>query len=183
MCRSVSTKCLRSSSVTAFPNPPLLARKSPATGGAKVDGVRHLASPVSPSLIKSQEPKVFCLTPDSIRAIFSVTERGVRSYRASSSPPAFAPIPLRLALHRRRIGVLHFEPIGGAPGTVDGILALRDDAFEAKLAGMSEDGLAVAFHVFVVSFEPRVVALSAPLTGADASCSRGSSVTRRESRC
>jgi len=37
--------------------------KSPATGGAKVDGVRHLAS----TFHNSQEPKVFCLTPDSIR--------------------------------------------------------------------------------------------------------------------
>src|SRR5262245_56367675 len=64
----------------------------------------------------------------------------------SSSPP---PILLRFPLHRRCIRVLHFEPIGGAPGTVDGILALRDDAFEAKLAGMGEDGRAVAFHVFV----------------------------------
>src|SRR5215471_18880591 len=53
--------------------------KSPATGGAKVDGVRHLASPVSPSLIKSQEPKVFCLTPDSIEQFFCKSaERGLR---------------------------------------------------------------------------------------------------------
>jgi hypothetical protein len=47
-----------------------LPRKSPATGGAKDDRVRHLASPISPSMIKSQESKVFCLTPDSIRSIF-----------------------------------------------------------------------------------------------------------------
>ena len=38
----------------------------------------------------------------------------------------------------------HFEPIGRATGTVAGALALRDDAFEAKLAGMGEDGRAVA---------------------------------------
>src|SRR6516225_7016343 len=49
-----------------------LQTRAPLTGGAKADGVRHLASPVSPSIIKSQEPKVFCLTPDSIRAIFRI---------------------------------------------------------------------------------------------------------------
>ena len=38
---------------------------------------------------------------------------------------------LRFALHRRSGGVLHFEPIGRAAGTVGGILALRDNAFEA----------------------------------------------------
>src|SRR5262249_44024985 len=48
------------------------------------------------------------------------------------------------ALHRRSRRVFHFEPIGGAPGTVGGILAFRDDAFEAQLAGMGEDGRAVA---------------------------------------
>jgi hypothetical protein len=37
----------------------------------------HLASPVSRSLIKSQEPKVFYVTPDSIRPIFCKSaERG-----------------------------------------------------------------------------------------------------------
>src|SRR6516225_5490377 len=61
----------------------------------------------------------------------------------------FYPIPLGLPLYGRRIRVLHFEPIGGTPGTVDGILALRDYAFEAELAGVGEDGRAVAFHVFV----------------------------------
>src|SRR5215813_10672606 len=60
------------------------------------------------------------------------------------SPFLFAPILLGFPLHGRCIRVLHFEPIGGAPGTVDGILALRDDAFETKLAGVGEDGRAVA---------------------------------------
>jgi hypothetical protein len=50
------------------------------------------------------------------------------------------------ALHGRCIGVLHFEPIGRAAGTVGGILALRDNAFEAELAGMGEDGGAVAMN-------------------------------------
>src|SRR5262249_43088031 len=45
--------------------------------------------------------------------------------------------------------ILHFEPIGRATGTVGGALALRDDAFEAKLAGMGEDGRAVALRVLV----------------------------------
>src|SRR5262249_48179274 len=49
----------------------------------------------------------------------------------------------------RCICVLHFEPVGRAPRTVGGILALRDDAFEAKLAGVGEDRRAVALHVFV----------------------------------
>src|SRR5262249_37405156 len=65
--------------------------------------------------------------------------------REQSAPP----ILFRLPLHSRRICVLRFEPIGRAAGTVDGILALRDDAFEAKLAGVGEDGRAVAFHVLV----------------------------------
>jgi uncharacterized protein YjbI with pentapeptide repeats len=43
--------------------------------------------------------------------------------------------------------VLHLEPIGRAAGTVDRVLPLRDDAFEAQLAGMGEDGLAVAFDM------------------------------------
>src|SRR6516162_5730758 len=53
------------------------------------------------------------------------------------------------SLRVKSCSTLHFEPIGRAPGTVSGVLALRDDAFEAKLAGMGEDGRAVAFHVFV----------------------------------
>src|SRR5262245_38343114 len=59
------------------------------------------------------------------------------------------PIFLSLPLHGWRVRVLHFEPVRRAAGTVGGILALRDDAFQAKLAGMGEDGRAVAFHMFV----------------------------------
>src|SRR5262245_62290857 len=60
-----------------------------------------------------------------------------------------APILLRFPLHRRSRRVLHFEPIGGAAGTVGRVLALRDDAFQAKLAGMREDGRAVALDMLV----------------------------------
>ena len=49
--------------------------------------------------------------------------------------------------HGRRIRVLHFEPIGRTAGTVGRILALRYDAFEAELAGVVEDGWAVALDV------------------------------------
>src|SRR5262249_45974452 len=54
---------------------PYQARAPLRAGGAKADGVRHLASPVSPSIIKSQEPKAFCLKPDSIRTIFLLIRR------------------------------------------------------------------------------------------------------------
>src|SRR6516164_7753030 len=63
-------------------------------------------------------------------------------------PPPVLP---RFPLHRRSRRVLHLEPIGRAAGTVGGILALRDDAFEAKLAGMGEDGRAVALDMLVES--------------------------------
>src|SRR5262249_10561165 len=62
---------------------------------------------------------------------------------------SFAPILLGFPLRSRRIRVLHFEPIRRAPGTVVGILALRDDAFEAHLAGVGEDGRAVALEVLI----------------------------------
>jgi hypothetical protein len=60
------------------------------------------------------------------------------------SPFFFAPILFGLALHGRRIGVLHFKPIGGATGTVGRVLALRDNTFEAKLAGVGEPSNATA---------------------------------------
>src|SRR5215831_16704063 len=56
---------------------------------------------------------------------------------------------LRFPLYGRCIQVLHLEPVRRAAGTVDGILALRDDAFETKLAGIGEDGRAVALHMLV----------------------------------
>jgi len=42
-----------------------------------------------------------------------------------------------------------FEPIGRAAGTVGRVLPLRHDAFKPHLAGMGEDGRAIAFRVFV----------------------------------
>jgi hypothetical protein len=36
----------------------------------------------------------------------------------------------------------HFEPIGGAPGTLDGILALRDDALKAYVARVAKHDVA-----------------------------------------
>jgi hypothetical protein len=66
------------------------------------------------------------------------------------SPPAVsAPILLRFTLHGRCVRVLHFEPVGRATGVVGRILSLRDNAFEAKLAGVAKHGLAVAFHVLI----------------------------------
>src|SRR5262249_31597605 len=67
----------------------------------------------------------------------------------SSSVTALSPAFLGFALHRRSRRVFHFEPIGGAPGTLGGILALRDDALEAQLAGMGEDGRAVALDMLI----------------------------------
>ena len=42
-----------------------------------------------------------------------------------------------------------FEPFGGAPGTVGESLRFETIAFEAKLAGMGEDGWAVALDMLV----------------------------------
>jgi hypothetical protein len=53
------------------------------------------------------------------------------------------------SLHDQRIRVLILEPIGRAAGTVGRILTLRDDAFEPQLAGMVEDGRAVAFDMLI----------------------------------
>src|SRR5262249_26893116 len=64
------------------------------------------------------------------------------------SPP-FSPILLFFPLHGRCIQVLHFDPIGRAAGAVGGILALRDNAFKPELAGMDEDGRAVALDMLV----------------------------------
>ena len=48
-------------------------------------------------------------------------------------------------VHRRS----SIEPIGRAAGTIGKVLPLRDDTFEAKLAGVGEDGRAVALDVLV----------------------------------
>jgi hypothetical protein len=84
-------------------------------------------------------------------------------------------ILFRLSLHRRRIRILHLEPVGRAAGTVDGILALRDDAFKAKLAGVGKDGRAIAFDMLI---EPDAGALA---TIDSSVASRTSSGSRRRS--
>jgi hypothetical protein len=66
-------------------------------------------------------------------------------------PFLFAPFFFGFALHRRRRWVFHLKPIGPAAGTVGGTLALRDNAFEAELAGMGEDGRAVAFNMLIAA--------------------------------
>jgi len=51
---------------------------------------------------------------------------------------------------RGRAGrVLHLEPMRRAPRAIHRVLTLRHDAFESHLAGMGEDGRAVALHVLV----------------------------------
>src|SRR5215831_18423881 len=62
---------------------------------------------------------------------------------------SFAPVLFLFALHRRSRGVLHFEPIRRAPRAIHRVLTLRHDTFESHLAGVGEDGRAVAFHVLV----------------------------------
>src|SRR6516225_12212040 len=53
------------------------------------------------------------------------------------------------SLQRRSRRVLQFEPIRRAAGAVAGVLALRHDALESHLAGMGENGRAVAFDMLV----------------------------------
>jgi hypothetical protein len=67
---------------------------------------------------------------------------------------SFVPFLLRFARHCRRIRVLHLEPIGRATRTIGGILAFRDNAFEAELAGVSEDSRAVALDIQSVTTRP-----------------------------
>src|SRR5215470_4365268 len=59
------------------------------------------------------------------------------------------PILFRLALHRRRRRVLHLEPIRRAPRAIRRVLPFRDDTFESHLAGVGEDGRAVALDMLV----------------------------------
>src|SRR5262249_22186185 len=66
-----------------------------------------------------------------------------------SSPFLVAPFFLLFPFHGRCICVFHFEPIWRAAGTVGRVLALRHNAFEANLAGMGEDGRAVALDMLV----------------------------------
>src|SRR6516164_8110434 len=96
----------------------------------------------APSLYLTSEPRA-ALYP--LGGLFFRPRVHARANECGS----FAPILLGFALHGRCIGVLHFEPIGRAAGTVGRVLALRDDTFEAKLACVGEDGWTVAFHVVV----------------------------------
>jgi hypothetical protein len=41
------------------------------------------------------------------------------------------------------------SPIGRAAGPIGGVLPLRDNTFEAELAGVAKQGLAVALHVLM----------------------------------
>src|SRR6266404_664127 len=65
------------------------------------------------------------------------------------SPFLFAPIFFGFPLDGRCIRVFHFEPIGRASRTVGRVLPLRHDSFEPHLAGMGEDGRAVALDMLV----------------------------------
>src|SRR5262249_4548722 len=59
---------------------------------------------------------------------------------------SFAPVLFLFALHGRCRRVLHLEPIGRAAGAVGGVIALRHDGFESHLAGVGENGRAVALE-------------------------------------
>src|SRR5262249_50498342 len=67
----------------------------------------------------------------------------------SCEPLLPTPILFLFALHRLSRQVLHLEPIRRAPRAVGRVLALRHDAFESHLAGVGEDGRAVALDMLV----------------------------------
>jgi hypothetical protein len=71
--------------------------------------------------------------------------------RRSNCDPSLPPILFRLSLHGGCVRVLHLEPVGRAAGAVGRVLPLGDDALQAELAGVAEDGLAVALDVLVPS--------------------------------
>jgi hypothetical protein len=72
----------------------------------------------------------------------------------SPQSPA-APIFFFLPLSGRTSRVLDLEPVGRSATAIGGILPLRDDSFEPKLAGVAEHGLAVALYVVI---EPNAMA-------------------------
>jgi len=72
----------------------------------------------------------------------------------SPQSPA-APIFFLLPLSGRTSRVLDLEPVGRSATAIGGILPLRDDSFEPKLAGVAEHGLAVALYVVI---EPNAMA-------------------------
>src|SRR5215831_9307993 len=65
-----------------------------------------------------------------------------------------APVLLGLALHRRRVRVLELQPVLRAARSIARAKPLRDDAFEAHLAGVPEYALAVVGEV-PVQTQPR----------------------------
>src|SRR5215471_2074183 len=75
-----------------------------------------------------------------------------------SAPSLFTPVFLRLALHRRRIRVFHFEPVGRAARTVGRALPLRHGTFEPHLAGMGEDSRAIPLDMLVNRMPGRALA-------------------------
>src|SRR5262245_18232578 len=69
--------------------------------------------------------------------------------RASAANRSSAPVLFCLSASRPAHPRSSFWPVGRAAGTIGGILALRDNAFEAELAGMGEDGRAVTLDMLV----------------------------------
>jgi hypothetical protein len=58
-------------------------------------------------------------------------------------PCLTTPFLFRLALHRRRRWVLELQPVLALAAAIDRAQPLRHDAFEAHLAGVPEDDIAV----------------------------------------
>src|SRR6516164_1381085 len=96
----------------------------------------------APSLYLTSEPRA-ALYP--LGGLFFRPRVHARANECGS----FAPILLGFALHGRCIQVLHFEPIGRAAATVGRVLPLRHDTFKPHLAGMGEDGRAVALDMLI----------------------------------
>jgi hypothetical protein len=65
------------------------------------------------------------------------------------SLPAAGPIFLGLPPSRSRSRVFALEPVGRTSGAIGRVLPLRDDAFEAKPAGVSEHGRAIVVERLV----------------------------------
>src|ERR1700730_14715643 len=68
-----------------------------------------------------------------------------RTSRLCGGPSA--PLLLSQSLPRRSVLVLALDPIWRAPRAIARVLALRDDTFEAQLAGVMEDIRGVSLQV------------------------------------
>jgi len=79
----------------------------------------------------------------------SARGKRVRPKIAAAQSFFTVPIPLPTRASPPTPPGFHFEPVGRAPRAVGRILALRHDTFEPHLAGMGEDGRAVAFDMLV----------------------------------